>query len=48
VLNVLAIEEEAELLKRVGILNVFDPLHPDGWHEMGLIRREERQASDTT
>lgn len=38
-------EEEGYLICRVGYLNIFYPVIPEGWIELDCSRREERQAS---
>jgi hypothetical protein len=37
-------EEQAEVVYRLGYLNLFDPVRPDGWIELCLARRDERQV----
>jgi hypothetical protein len=37
-------EEDAELIGRLGYLNCICPLRPEGWIELCLARREERQV----
>ena len=41
VLHTLTPLERANLICRVGLLNVFNPLKPEGAMEMNLARREE-------
>ena len=36
--------EEAFLICRIGYLNTYNPIYPEGWIEVDIKRREERQV----
>jgi len=38
-------EEQAQIIYRIGYLNLWDPVAPDGYIELNLGRRDERQVS---
>lgn len=45
VLEIFSQEEQANLIARLGVLNCWNPLKPDGYIECDIGRREERQVA---
>jgi hypothetical protein len=45
VITLLQPAQQAELYYRIGWLNLWNPIRPDGYTELNLMRREERQIA---
>jgi hypothetical protein len=45
VITLLQPAQQAELYYRIGWLNLWNPIRPDGYIELNLLRREERQIA---
>jgi hypothetical protein len=43
-MNMFSPEEQAVIIFRLGYLNIWDTFKPEGWIELNLGRREERQV----